>query len=266
AKGQPLAQMEDRDLQNAVSDLKARLTFAAAEGKRAERLLSSGSISRAEAQQARANWESAKAALARAEEEAAYMRLTAPADAIVIKRDGEVGQFIPAAQEIFWLSSLTAPLRITTEVDEEDIALVQPGQKVVIRADAFEGQVFHGTVQTITPKGDPIARSYRVRVSLPENSPLRIGMTAETNIIISERENALLVPSTALRKDTLWQIVDGKLVKTKVQTGARAPDKTEITEGLDETATVVLNPTDSLKEGDSARTRAPTELETQPQL
>jgi multidrug resistance efflux pump len=43
---------------------------------------------------------------------------------------------------------------------------VQPGQKVLIRADAFPDQVYEGSVQNITPKGDPVSRSYRVRIGI----------------------------------------------------------------------------------------------------
>ena len=57
---------------------------------------------------------------------------------------------------------------------------------MLIRADAFAGKVFHGRVQSITPMGDAVARSYRVRIELAEDTPLLIGMTAETNIIIAE--------------------------------------------------------------------------------
>lgn len=89
-------------------------------------------------------------------------------------------------------------LRVSAEVDEEDIVLVRVGQKVLIRSDAFPNQIFYGRVKSITPKGDPIARSYRVRINFSENNPLLIGMTAETNIIVHEKKNALLLPVSSI--------------------------------------------------------------------
>ena len=114
------------------------------------------------------------------------MTLVAPADGLITRRDGEVGEYVPVGQPIFYLSCC-APLRISVEVDEEDIPRVVIGQKVLIQNDAFLGQVFEGKVSAITPRGDSTARSYRVRVTFnDDHHPMMIGMTAETNIILRE--------------------------------------------------------------------------------
>jgi len=176
------------------------------------------------------------------------MRLLAPEDGRIIRRDGEIGQMITANQPIFWFSCC-APLRVSSEVDEEDIALVQPGQDVVIRADAFPGKVFKGKVQSITPMGDPVARSYRVRIGFTEDTPMQIGMTAETNIIISEKKDVLLLPNSAVDKDNVWLVKDGILKKQPVSTGIKGVLKTEISGGVKEEDMVVLNPSVSFKEG-----------------
>ena len=106
------------------------------------------------------------------------MALTTPADGQVIRRDGEVGDFIPSNQPVFYLAKSGSPLRISADVDEEDIPLVKAGDKVLIKADAFPDRIFDGQVSDVTPKGDPIARSYRVRIALPSDTALKIGMTA----------------------------------------------------------------------------------------
>jgi len=148
-----------------------------------------------------------------------------------------------------------APLRISSEVDEEDVALVQPGQKVLIRADAFPGQIFNGRVLSITPKGDPIARSYRVRVGLDGTTPLLVGMTAETNIITRETKNALLVPAGALSSGKVWRVSDGRLQQQDVTIGAKGTDQIEITRGLSDSDEIVLAPDTTLKAGAAVRTR-----------
>jgi len=48
---------------------------------------------------------------------------------------------------------------------------VRVGQKVVLHADALPGQVLDGEVSQITPKGDPIARTFRVRIQLADPAP-----------------------------------------------------------------------------------------------
>ncbi|PZO83781.1 MAG: hypothetical protein DI626_08780, partial [Micavibrio aeruginosavorus] len=111
-------------------------------------------------------------------------------------------------------------------------------QDVLVSADAFAGQTFNGRVLSITPKGDPVARSYRVRISLPQQTPLMIGMTAETNIITQVKEDALMVPATAVNNGKVVVLDGGKAKIVDVKTGIKTPDAVEITEGVAEGATL----------------------------
>lgn len=253
-KDQLLARMEDEDLRQKIREMQAREAFAKHEFERMQTLLKRNVISKTEHDRARAEWEAAEAAVARAAAESDFMKLVAPADGRIIRRDGEAGQLIPANQPVFWLSCCTS-LRISAEVDEEDIALVQPGQKVLIRADAFPEQTYEGSVQNITPKGDPVSRSYRVRIGFSEETPLMIGMTAETNIIIRETSDALLLPSGAVTQGNVWLVEDDKLVKRKVAIGAKGIKETEILSGIEAGDVIVLKPEDELEEGLKIRPR-----------
>lgn len=251
-KGDVLARLDDADLQNTISELSAKAAFAKSEYTRKENLLKQGLVSNQAFDQARADLDAAQASLARASVQADYMKLIAPEDGRIIRRDGEIGQMIAANQSIFFLSCC-APLRISTEVDEEDIAKVAPGQKVLIRADAFPEDVFHGKVKSITPQGDSVARSYRVRIELDSSTPLLIGMTAETNIILNESPNALLVPSPAVREGKI-QVVAGDSVHIReVQTGSRGPEQTEILSGLTDTDKILKTFDSNLHEGQKIR-------------
>jgi RND family efflux transporter MFP subunit len=231
--GQMLAQLEDADIRQNVSELEARATLAEKDLTRAQKLAKTGAISKEALDTATANAAAATASLERAKAELGYLKLFAPEAGTVIRRDGEIGELITAGTPVFWMTGGDA-MRIETEVDEEDIGLVQPGQKVVIRADAFPNKTFEGEVQSITPKGDPVSRSYRVRVSLAQNSPLMIGMTAETNIITQEKDAAMMVPATSVKGNEVLKIKDGKALASPVTTGIRTPDAVEITEGVSE--------------------------------
>jgi RND family efflux transporter MFP subunit len=156
---------------------------------------------------------------------------------------------------VFYVSCC-APLRVTAEVDEEDIPRVHVGQKVVLKADAVPGRVLDGQVSDVTPKGDPVARSYRVRIKLADPSALRVGMTVDANLIVAERPNALLVPATAVKDGAVWIVSDGKLHRQAVKVGVTSAARAEITEGLAPDAQVVDKPTDDLREGRSARVSA----------
>lgn len=254
-KDQQLGKLEDTDLLNTITELTAREKFASEEFDRAEKLFKSGYTTRQELDRTRSNLNAAQAALNRAEAQAGFMRLLSPADGTIIKRDGEIGELIPANQPVFWLSCC-APLRVSTEVDEEDIALVKEGQETLISTEAFPGQVFQGTVQNVTPKGDPVSRSYRVRVSLPEDSPLKIGMTAETNIIVKKSDNSMLIPATAVTDGKAWVVENSKVSEKSVTTGLISNGKTEVLDGLSASDLVVANPAKySLTPGSKIRTR-----------
>jgi membrane fusion protein, multidrug efflux system len=253
-KGQVLAQLEDEDLQNSIEQLQAREELAQKTYERNAALVKQDSVSKQVYDQSKSDFEAAQAATRAAQAQAGYLKLLAPADGLIIKRDGEVGQMIPANEPVFWLSCC-APLRISAEVDEEDIAQVKADQPVLIRADAFAGQIFHGNVQAITPKGDPVARSYRVRVEFAEDTPLQIGMTVETNIVTGEHKDALLLPGSAVSQGKVWVVKNKRLVHQPVTEGARGPTETEIINGVTDDDLVVLKPDAALQAGRKIRPR-----------
>ncbi len=253
AAGQILARLEDENLQKSLEEAIARADLADKEYGRRIDLLQRGVVSKTNADQALAERDSAHAAVERIQAELDYLKLISPEAGKIIRRDGEIGEIIPAGQPVFWLSCC-ADLRIETEVDEEDIALVTPGQKVVISADAFPGDLFNGQVDSITPKGDPVSRSYRVRIGLEPETRLMIGMTAEANIIIREEKNALLVPATAVADGKVLTIQGGKVTPVDIETGARGPDVIEIRKGLNENDLVVLDATQTLEPGTAVQT------------
>lgn len=251
-KGQILAQLEDDELQHSIRQLQAREDLAKKEFERQNSLAESKVASKQAYDKAKAELKAASEATRMAQAQASYLKLSAPDDGLIIKRDGEVGQIINTGTPVFWMSCC-APLRISAEVDEEDISQVKIGQKVLIRSDAFSGKIFSGRIQAMTPKGDPIARSYRVRVEFTEETPLQIGMTAETNIIIEEKKDALLVPSSAVTDEKIWVVEEGNVRQKPVTTGIKTVDYKEILEGITESDVVILNPSDSLSDGQNIR-------------
>lgn len=240
-KNDILAGLEDEDLREAVSELQVRADLARTEYERRKPLAQRGAASRESIDKLKADLDMSLAALERARVNLDYMKLIAPEDGTVIRRDGETREFIPAGQPVFWLACC-GNLRIETEVDEEDIAQVRSGQKAVVRADAFPGEVFEGIVRTITPKGDPVSRSYRVRIELASDTKLMIGMTAETNIIIREDQRALLLPASAVKNHKVIVIDNHQIIERPIETGAQTPEVTEIRAGITEDDIIVRDP------------------------
>jgi RND family efflux transporter MFP subunit len=247
-KGQVLAHLESEDMRNNVAQLVAQEEFARRDLARYAAMVGQGIIARQTYDRAKAAWEAARAAADAARAQAGYMTLVAPADGRIIRRDGEVGEFLPINQPLFWLSCLSR-LRISAEVDEEDISLVSIGQKVLIRADAFPGRIFNAHVQEITPKGDPVARSYRVRIAFDTDVPLQIGMTAEANIITHETSRALLVPAAAVSGDHVWVVAGGRLYRRNVQLGVTGRDLVEVRSGLSPTDAIAATSGGAFEDG-----------------
>ncbi|MGN2243251.1 efflux RND transporter periplasmic adaptor subunit [Frateuria sp. GZRR33] len=250
--GQQLARLEDTDLASNLAQLRSQEAFAHAEYRRYAALLPRGVIARTQYDKARSDWQSARSAADRAAAELHYARLLAPTAGTVIRRDGEIGQLMTPGSTVFWLA-VDSPPRVTADVDEEDITRVVPGQAVLIRADAFPGQVFQGRVHGITPKGDPTGRSYRVRIAFDGHTPLQVGMTAEVNIIVRRHGDALLLPDGALVGDRVWVVRDGRLQSRRVGVGIRGERQVEITAGLSGEDAVVATPAEGF--GEDAKVR-----------
>ena len=256
-RGQVLARIEAADLDQTVQEMSAREQLARVQHERTSDLVAQKFVSSAELDRTRTELRAAQAAVGRAQAQRDYNQLVAPADGIVLRRDGEPGQFIAAGQAVLTLACC-APLRVSAEVDEEDIPRVVVGQKVTLRTDALSGRLFDGEVAEITPKGDPVSRSYRVRIRLADApavdaGPLRTGMTMDANLIVSRRENALLVLSRALKGNAVWVLEDGRVKRREVRKGVSGSERTEIVSGLAEGERVVLSPAESLREGQRAR-------------
>src|SRR5579883_235997 len=253
--GDVLARLDDNDLRASVAELEARAKYAEQQFERTESLLNRGWVTRDKFDQARSEVDATRQAARRMREQLAFMSLRTPADGQIIRRDGEVGDYIPVNQPVFYLAKSGVQLRISADVDEEDIPLVKVGQKVLIRADAFPGRVFAAAVKEVTPKGDPVARNYRVRIELPSNTALLIGMTAETNIVTREKVDALLVPASTVSENALWAVREERVVRLPVRIGIKGRERVEIEEGLRDGDLVVIDPKEGLKQGARVRTR-----------
>ncbi len=251
--GVPLATMDYKDLQAQLDEQLVLIRLKREEKRRAEILLKNKNISKEAYDQRVSEYEQAEARLHVIEEQIEQHFIRAPTNGTVLWRDVEVGEVKAAGETIFWIGD-PSPMRLEAEVDEEDIPRIKPGQTVLITADAFPDEVMTGTVASITPMGDPVNKSYRVYVSLPEDTKLMIGMTVETNTVVSHKKTALLVPSEAVIKGpAVWKIVtkDDKTtaIKTPVIAGVKGEENIEVLEGLEEQDLVLISPPKTLLDG-----------------
>ncbi len=252
-KGQTLALLDDSELQASLQEMQIRQKNAENNYSRLSKLFPHGSVSKEQLDQANTDAKAAQAVTQQIQSQLSKLTILSPIDGEVIQRDGEIGEYLPVNQTLFYLRQNNTPLRMTVDVDEEDIPKVKIGQTVLITADAFAGKVMEGKVRDITFRGDPVTRSYRVRVSLPADSPLLIGMTAECNIIIAKRDHVVLVPNSAVSNQIIWLVRNGEAHKQDIKTGIRNGDKTEITTGISEHDEIIVTPPEELNEGQKIR-------------
>ncbi|MEY4591652.1 MAG: hypothetical protein RIR18_547 [Pseudomonadota bacterium] len=252
--GEVLAQLDGREAEGNLEQQAARRDYLRDELKRQQALVDKGFVSPSSMSKLVFDLKQADASLAAARRPLAETALRSPMSGMVLRQDGEAGEMAGSGQTLFWIGN-PRPLRITADVDEEDILRIKPGQKALLKADGLPGQALPAQVVEITEKGDSLNKNYRVRLSLPDDTPLKTGMTVEVNIIITERADALLVPNSSVRGEQVWTLVDNKVVLKPAKIGVRGQDKTEILGGLTPGDVVIISPSPSLKDGQSVRSR-----------
>jgi RND family efflux transporter MFP subunit len=255
-RGTLLARLEDREARANVKQLAAREEYLRDEEARHRELFAKQLISRQVYEKAASDHEQALEAFNAARQALADLALVAPLAGKVLRQDGQVGEVVTSASVLFWVGQ-SDRLWVVADVDEEDIPRIQPRQHVLIKADAFANQVLEGAVAEITPKGDPINKTYRVRVELPAKTPLTIGMTTEVNIVVREERNALLVPASAVVNNQLWTVRSGRAYRQPVKTGVIGDQMVQLLSGAAEGDTVILYPPATLKDGQRVRASGP---------
>ena len=108
-------------------------------------------------------------------------------------------------------------------------------------------------VSAITPKGNPESKTFRVYLLLPRDTPLRIGMTTEVNIVYRENPDALVVPTEAISNNAVSIVNGSRTSRVRVAVGVRGSRLVEVIGGLPEGAMVVSPARPDLAEGSSVR-------------
>ena len=133
-----------------------------------------------------------------------YTYIRSPVNGVVISRNVDAGQTVAASLQtpvLFRIAQDLARMEVDISVDEADIGRVRVDQKVNFTVDSFPNRTFEGRVHQIRKVGQEISSvvTYTV-VATAENldHSLLPGMTANVNIIISERADALKVPNAAV--------------------------------------------------------------------
>jgi membrane fusion protein, multidrug efflux system len=247
--GAVLARLDARAAEAALAELLARQDYLARERDRLRDLAGRDIATRADLERAESEEAQVGAAIAGARTRLENHVLRAPTDGIILRQEGEVGEIADPGAVLYWVGRVR-PLRVVADVNEEDIPRIAPGQRTLLSADAFPERRLEAEVASVTPMGDPVSKTYRVRFALPGDTPLMIGMSVEVNVIVREKEAVLLVPAGAVDPSgAVWVVADGVAERRPVTLGIRGTTRVEVTGGLDAGAAVIVPAPADLDEG-----------------
>lgn len=173
--------------------------------------------------------------------------MVAPFPGIVSKVDAEIGDSVASNKVIVTLID-PSTVEMNAVVDETDVAKVKPGQEVAITMDALPNVSLRGKINSIaataTRTQGVVNYNLRVGVTPQRGVELKEGLTALANIVVEQRDNVLVVPSRAVktsgREKVVQVMVDGTPQARVVKTGMSDERNMEITDGLKEGETVVV--------------------------
>ena len=182
---------------------------------------------------------------------AAPTSLRAPAAGLVTEVKTIVGApASPQAGPMFRIA-VNNEVELDAEVPAVHVMKLNPGATVRISRDDANDIV--GRVRLVSPQIDRATQLGRVRISLANNSALKVGMFARASID-AKRSCGVAVPRTAIDHLTV-QVVKGNTVETRrVRVGLTSDTSTEILEGIDVGEIVVADAGSSLHDGDQIKT------------
>jgi RND family efflux transporter MFP subunit len=165
--------------------------------------------------------------------------LTSPINGIVTHLDQEIaGVNITPSQGRFQIVNPTT-LFLTSTVDEYDVVKIETGDKATITFDAFPDVNYIGSVYFVSfSPSDTEENAYDIKISLPPTvlNKLKMGMSAEIEIVTAKKTNVLAVPFMAVeqtgKKNYITILKNNKRIKKEVVLGIETDEYIEIKKGL----------------------------------
>jgi len=272
-KGELLAEIDtpeiDQQLAQAVAarqqaqsslDL-AKSSMARWEGLRAKDAVSQQELDerRSADAQAGANLAAAEANVERLRQLEGFKRVVAPFAGVITRRNVDVGDLIeagsgPNGRPMFQLAQ-TDPLRVYVNVPQSYAQLIKQGQKVVVTQAELPGQNFGGEIARTSASIDTVTRTMQIEVALSNRDGVLLpGALVQVSLPL-RASRSLVIPSNALmfRGEGMRVAVvdaDNRVHLRSISIGRNYGQTVEVLDGLTSTDKLVLNPSDSIAEGD----------------
>ena len=184
--------------------------------------------------------------------------ITSPVNGFIGKRTLDPGAWV-TPNSVFLSVVDISVVRIVADVVERDLRRITQGLKADVEVDAFPGETFTGRVAHVAPVLDPATRTAQVEIEIANQAfRLKPGMYARVSFMIEQRENTLVVPTSAIvtvggnpgvflpSKGDENQVATFK----PVQTGMSNQNLVEVSSGLSEGERVVTTGAAALRDGD----------------
>ena len=272
-KGDILADLDtpevDQQLLQARADLntsKANANLSQITTTRFAELLKTDGVSKQEADNANGDFQakqamvqSSAANVGRLEELESFKHVYAPFAGVITKRNVDIGNLINAgnggaAQLLFTLAQ-TDPIRLFVSVPEAYAPSIHAGLGAYLELAQYPGQRFEGKVVRTSEAIDTVSRTLLTEVDVPNRKgTLLPGGYAQVHLKVNVSHARLQVPINALlfRSEGLRAAVidaDHKVRLRALSIGRDYGTTLEVLDGLEPSDWIVINPADSLEDG-----------------
>ncbi|MFL7891883.1 MAG: efflux RND transporter periplasmic adaptor subunit [Anaerolineales bacterium] len=192
----------------------------------------------------------AQARVAAAQATLDQAHIVAPFSGLITEVNSKPGDQVSPGTPAFRLDDLSH-LWVDVEVSEVDINQVKTGQTAVLTFDAILAKEYQGEVVEVAPVGNEVLGvvNFKVTVELKDaDQDVRPGMTSAVEIVVSQLDNAMLIPNQAVRVEEGKRVVytmdeNGQLTAIEVTLGASSDTFSQLLAGdLQPGDVIVLNP------------------------
>jgi RND family efflux transporter MFP subunit len=253
SKGQVLAVLDAGSLKDQLALAQAKADQAEDAWKRMEPMHRDGTLPEIKWVEVETGRDQARSAVSMARRDLEDAVLRAPMTGIVARRSIQPGERTVPGVSAFTLVQ-TGTMLAVLPVAEKDIARIRPGMPARVDIRATGSQVV-GKVREIGVEADPLTRTYRVKVALPNpGGVLKVGMVSQVRLRVPGAAPVPVAPPAAVLVDGqdrryVWVVTDSVIHRRDVRTGELVQEGIGIDSGLSAGEAVVVSGTPMLSEG-----------------
>lgn len=255
-KGDVLVRLRAGEIDQKARQTAAVLDQAKIDLVRAKSLASRGVVAKAELEAANSQYRIAEASHGEARVMQGYTVIKAPFSGVVTAKLANPGDQALPGRPLLVLEDPTE-LRLEATAPEAMITGLSLGQKLTVNIEAAHTKL-EGRLAEISPSADPSTRTLLVKVDLPNQPGVHMGMFGRVELL-TEKRKAIAIPKSALVRRGQLEIVfvarGGRAELRLVRSGRIQPDDIEISSGLDPDEIVIVTNADQLSDSQPIEVR-----------